>query len=162
MPSLPQSLLSFQEYLSFFLAILNTIAIIVSITMFFFFMLNKYSKALRYILSATGFSIFPRIRVLFLCRKSPIKKRAFIEFSMLKSLGFGINPSEWHTIINDFNAFYSINEQKLTYSIPNCTLLIGEDFSNITKKYFEYFSIPSVRKAFGIPADQISWVLKSM
>jgi len=150
----------FQKYLSFFLNILNVTAFIASVSMFFFFMINKFSKAIKYIFSSSGFGIGARLRVLIICRKSPVKKRAFIEFAMLKSQGYWKAPSEWHSILNEFKAFYAINEQNMTYNIPNCTLLIGEDFSDITKKYFEYFSIPKVRKAFGIPEDQICWVLK--
>jgi hypothetical protein len=123
-------------------------------------MMNKFSKALKYILASIGFGMGPRLRALFFCRQSPIKKRAFIEFAMLKSQGYGKVSSEWHSIINEFNAFYAVSEANMTYFMPNCTLLIGEDFSNVSKKYFEYFSIPRVKKTFGIMDDKISWVLK--
>jgi len=99
---MPEHMVSFQQYLSFFLSILNAAAIFISVAMFFFFMINKFSNALKYVLSPTGFGVFPRIRVLFLCRKSPIKKRAFLEFAMLKSEGYGKMSSEWHSIINEF------------------------------------------------------------
>ena len=112
---MPEHIVYFQQYLSFILSILNAAAIIISIAMFFFFMINKYSNALKYVLASTGFGAFPRLRVLFICRKSPIKKRALLEFAMLKSQGYGKMSSEWHSIINEFKAFYSINEQNLTY-----------------------------------------------
>ena len=157
---MPDSIVPLQQVLTFSLSIINVTVILSSCVMFFFLMINKFSKALIYVLASSGFGVGPRCRVLFMCRKSPIKKRAFLEFAMLKSQGYGKAPSEWHSIINEFKAFYAINELNLTYSIPNCTVLIGEDFSNITRKYFDYFSIPKVRKAFGIPKDQIEWVLK--
>jgi len=157
---MPEYLLFIQQYLSFFLTIINSLAIIASIVTFFFFMINKFSKALKYILSSYGFSLFHRIKVLFLCRKSPVKKRAFIEFAMLKSEGYGNTSSEWNSIINEFKAFYAVNEQSLIYTISNCTLLINEDFSIITKKYFDFFSVSKVKKAFGISNNIIPWVLK--
>lgn len=113
-----------------------------------------------HILASSGFGVLLRLRALIICRKSPIKKRAFIEFAMLKSQGYWKTSSEWHSIINEFKAFCAISETDMTYIIPNCTMLIGEDFSNVTKKYFEYFSIPKVKKAFGISGDQIEWALQ--
>jgi hypothetical protein len=136
------------------------IAIIASFIMFFFLMINKFSKALKYVLASTGFSLWPRIRALIVCRQSPVKKRAFIEFAMLKSQGYGKTSSEWHSIINEFRVFYAMNERDMTYTVPNCTMFIGEDFSNITQKYFDYFSIPGVKKTYGIMDDKIAWVLK--
>lgn len=157
---MPEYFTVFQTYFSFFLNIVNFIAILSSIFMFFFFMLNKFSKALKHILASYGFGLFPRIKVLFLCRKSSVMKRAFIEYSMLKSQGYGKTSSEWHSIINEFKAFYDVNEKSLIYPIPNCTVLIGEEFSVITERYFNYFSIPKVNKAFGISDNRIPWVLK--
>jgi hypothetical protein len=123
-------------------------------------MINKFSKALKYILASCGFGMWHRIRVLVVCRQSPVKKRAFIEFAMLKSQGYGKMSSEWHSIINEFRVFFAINERNMTYTVPNCTMFIGEDFSNVTQKYFDYFSNPKVKKTFGIMDDKISWVLK--
>jgi hypothetical protein len=157
---MPDNFTLFSAILSLVLNIFQVIAIFTSFIMFFFLMINKFSKALKYILASSGFGIGPRIRALFYCRQSPVKKRAFIEFSMLKSLGYGMVSSEWHSIINEFRVFYAINEANMTYTVPNCTLFIGEDFSNVTKKYFEYFSIPKVKKTFGILDDKIGWVLK--
>jgi hypothetical protein len=157
---MPDNIANLSVVLSLFLNMFQITAIFISFIMFFFLMINKFSKALKYILASSGFGMRPRFRVLFICRNSPVKKRAFIEFAMLKSQGYAMVSSEWHSLINEFKAFYAINEAYMTYSIPNCTLLIGEDFSIITKKYFEYFSIPKVKKAFGILDDKIGWVLK--
>jgi hypothetical protein len=123
-------------------------------------MINKFSKALKHILAPTGFGLLLQLRALWICRKSPVKKRAFIEFAILESQGSSKTSSDWHSIINKFKTFYAINEQNMTYNISNCTLLIGEEFSNITRKYFKYFDTPNVRKVFGIQKKQISWVLK--
>jgi hypothetical protein len=78
---------------------------------------------------------------------------------MLKSQGYALISSEWHSVINEFKAFYDVNQTNLSYSIPNCTALIGENFSNVVKRYFEYFSIPKVKKTFGISDDRIGWIL---
>jgi len=157
---MPENISFFASSINFFLNLLELFAVIVSCATFFFLMINKYSYALVKILSPSGFGIMPRLRALFICRKSPIKKRAFIEYALLKTQGHGSISSEWHTILNEFRAFYAANETNLVYSIENITPLIGEDFSIAASRYFEYFSTKKVKKAFGITDDRIGWVIK--
>ncbi len=151
----------FPSVLELFLNITELVAIIVSVFTFLFLMLNKYSKALKRILGPLGIGFGARLRVLFICRKSQIKKRAFIEYAILKTGGFPVINSEWQTIINAFKSFYSLyDESSLRYSIPNCTLLIEQEFSASTARYFEYFKRKKVKKAFGIQDDGICWVIQ--
>ena len=148
------------QYLELFLNIIELIALIVSAFTFFFLMMNQYSKALRVILAPCGMGFWPRLRVMFLCRKSPVKKRAFIEYAILKTAGYTTVASQWHSIINAFKAFYQDNQTPPIYEIPNCTSLIGDDFSDVTQRYFDFFNTPRVKKAFGIQSTTISWVTK--
>ena len=151
----------FPPTLELFLNVFELVAIIISVVTFFVLMINKYSKALRKILSPCGMGFWPRVRVLFLCRKSQIKKRAFIEYAILKTGGCPVINSEWYAIINSFKAYYSDAEQgSLKYSIPNCTALIEKEFSDATARYFKYFADEKVKKAFGIQDEQLSWVIK--
>lgn len=146
--------------LELILNILEFVALVISTFTFFFLMFNKYSKALRKILGPCGMGFWPRLRALFLCRKSVVKKRAFIEYAILKSQGHGTVASSWHTIINEFKAFYYEDQSNLVYSIPNCTLLIGADFSDAVSRYFDFIKTKKARKAFGIQEDRLQWVIK--
>jgi len=147
--------------LEVFLNVLEFLAVIASVITFFVLMINKFSKALKKILVPCGMGFWPRIRALFLCRKSQIKKRAFIEYALLKTNGYPVINSEWNMIINSFRTFYTKAEQEgLKYSVPNCTPLIDPEFSKAVKRYFDYFSQKKVRKAFGISEEQMSWVMK--
>ena len=151
---------SFASTIELFLNTLEFFALIVSCITFFFLMLNQYSKALRYILSPCGLGFWQRLRILFYCRKSPVMKRAFLEFAMLKTQGHSRVSGEWKTIINEFRAFYGTAQGDLVYHIPNCTLLIGEDFSDVVWRYFDFFQNDKVKKAFGIRDDRLCWVMK--
>ncbi len=143
-----------------FLNILEFMAVVISIITFFFLMINKFSNALRKILSPCGMGFFARMKTLFICRKSQIKKRAFIEYAILETGGRPVISSEWQRIINGFKSYYSDSDQnKLKYSIPNCTPLIEPDFSVATERYFQFFSQKKVQRAFGIQGDQLSWVI---
>ena len=146
--------------LELFLNILEFLALIVSAFTFFFLMFNEYSKALRMILAPCGMGFWPRLRVLFLCRKSVVKKRAFIEYAILKSQGHGAISSSWHSIINEFKAFYYTDQANLVYSIPNCTTLIGADFSDAVGRYFDFIKTKKARKAFGIQDERLQWVIQ--
>jgi len=151
----------FQGILSFSLNLLQLITIIIAVGTFFFLMINKYSKALKKILAPCGLGFWQKIRCMFICRKSQIKKRALIEYCILMTKGCPVIKSEWRTIINSFKSFYIENEQgNLKYIIPNCTSLIDKDFSDATARYFEYFSQEDVKKAFGIQDDKLFWVIK--
>ena len=152
---------NFPAALELFLNFFELVAIVASVFTFFILMINKYAKALRKILSPCGMGFWPRIKVLFVCRKSQLKKRAFLEYAILKTGGRPVIGSEWHAIINSFKAYYSDAEQGvLKYSIPNCTALIEKEFSDATARYFKYFSQEKVKKAFGIQDSQIGWVIK--
>lgn len=149
----------FPSYLELFLNILEFLALAASVTTFFVLMINKYSKAMKKILSPCGMRLFARLRVLFICRKSQVKKRAFIEYAILRTGGCPVINSEWHTIINSFKTYYSDTEKTgLKYTLLNCTPLIGKEFSEATARYFSYFSQEKVRKAFGIQEEGVSWV----
>ena len=147
--------------LDLFLNLVEILAIIVSVSTFFILMFNKYNKALKSILGPCGINFITRIRALFCCRKYQVKKRAFIEYAILKTGGYPVIKSEWNQIINSFKTFYNdANQGHLTYEIPNCTLFIDSEFSSVNKRYFDYFSIPNVHKFFGIQDDEIDWVIK--
>jgi hypothetical protein len=156
---MPENLGLFSGYLEFMLNMLQLTAIAVSGITFFFLMFNKFSNGLKAILAPCGFNAKARLKAFFVCRQSLVKKRAFLEYAMLKSQGYVLISSEWNSIINEFKVFYDDNKANLSYSIPNCTVLIGEDFSIVVRRYFEYFSIPKVKKAFGISDDRIGWIL---
>ncbi len=152
---------NFPSWLELFLNVLELLAIVASVATFFFLMLNKYSKALRKVLGPCGMGVWARLRALFICRKSQVKKRAFLEYAILETGGRPVLASEWHTIINSFKSFYIDAEaNSLAYTISNCTPLIEQEFSTAVSRYFEYFSESDVKKAFGIQDDQISWVLR--
>lgn len=151
---------AFIDYLDISLNLLEFIALVISVFTFFFLMLNQYSKALKVILGPCGMSFWPRVRVLLLCRKSPVKKRAFVEFALLKTQGCPTVPQQWHSIINEFKAFYQDGQSVPEYVIPNCTSLIGEEFSEATGRYFQYFRLPKTRKAFGLQDTVITWVTR--
>lgn len=148
------------EMLEIFLNVLEFIAIVISVTTVLFLMFNKFSKGLKVVLGPCGFPLRARLRVLFICRSSFVKKRAFLEFAMLETGGYGTIPVEWHTIVNKFKSFYAANEQNLVYEIPNCTALIGSDFSAVVARYFEFLGKADVRRAFGIQDDALEWVTR--
>lgn len=151
----------FSEILDFGLNLLELIAIVVSVFTFFFLMLNKYSKALKKILGACGLSFWSRMRVLFICRKSQNKKRAFVEYAILQTGGYSVSSSEWNAIINGFKTFYNESDlDRLVYPISNCTTLIDPKISQAIEKYFNYFSNSKVKKVFGIQEEMVEWVLK--
>lgn len=153
-----ESLSVFSEELSFFLDVLELIALVASVVTFFVLMLNQYARALREILSPSGLTFWMRMRVLFICRNSVVKKRAFLEFALLKTQGWSVNSSEWRAIITEFKEYYSKSQDNPVYSIPNCTLLIGDDLSVAVQRYFDFFSRDSVKNVFGIKDDLIKWV----
>lgn len=149
---------SFSDSLELFLNLLEFLALITSVATFFFLMINQYAKALKEILSPCGIGLCSRVRALFICRKSMQKKRAFIEFAILKTQGNPTVSKQWHAIINEFKAYYAEGLPAPVYSIPNCTTIIGEDFSAAVERYFDFFSRDKVMKAFGIKEDSLSWV----
>lgn len=147
--------------LELFLNVLEFIALIASVIAFFTLMLNKFSRALKKILMPYGMGFWARLKALLICRKSQTKKRAFIEYAILKTGGSPIINSEWHTLINEFKTYYFDSSQSsLKYLIPNCTQLIDKDFSVAVERYFKYFSNEKVKKAFGIQEETVSWTIK--
>ncbi len=135
------------------------IALLASIVTFFAFLRNLYAKGLRDILLPCGCTFRPRLRILFLCRRSPLKKRIFIEYALLKTQGHTIVPSQWNLIINDFKLFYNESASKHVYTIPNCTALIGEAFAAGIQRYFDFFCNPRALKTFGADSRDLSWVI---
>ena len=151
---------AFSDFIEVLLNVIEFMAIVTSVITFLFLMINKYSKALKEILSPCGINLFSRIRVLFLCRNSPIKKRAFIEFAILKTQGYTAVSKEWKTIINEFKATYSNTTTNFIYNIPNCTAIIGDDFSAAVERYFNFFSKEKVMKVFGLKEESIEWIIR--
>ena len=151
----------FPSILELFLNLLEFVAVVVSVTTFFIVMFNKYSKALHKILGPCGMGFIPRFRVLFICRKSQVKKRAFVEYAILETGGSPVIHSEWHAIINNFKSFYTdAHPEDLKYAVPNCTPLIESAFSEAIGRYFTYFSQSKVKKAFGIQEEHLTWVIR--
>lgn len=155
---MPESVSTFSEILELFLNSLEALAMVASIATFFYLMLNQYSKALKKILGPCGMGFVERTKALFLCRKSSVKKRAFIEFAMLKTEGYSYSRAEWKTIINEFKSFYN-EGQSLTYTLPNCTTLIGEEFSDVVGRYFSFLNQEKAKKAFDLNDEITSWIL---
>lgn len=146
--------------LEIFLNLLEFATLIAAATTFFVLMINKYSKALKKILGPCGLGPFVRLRVLFMCRKSQVKKRAFVEYAILQTGGTPVLRGEWLAIINGFKAFYNDAEQgNLRYTLSNCTPLIDSAFSEATARYFAYFSRPDVRHTFGIQEECFPFVM---
>ena len=119
---MPEIINLFASNLSLFLNTLELIALAASAITFFILMFNKYNKGLKAVLSPCGLGVWARLKVLFICRKSVLKKRAFIEFAILKTQGYSTVSGEWKTIINEFKTFYNENRSELVYSKPNCTV----------------------------------------
>jgi hypothetical protein len=123
-------------------------------------MLNKFSKALKVVLHPLGLGFFSRIHIIFICRKSVVKKRAFLEYAILSTLGETQTSAGWRDTINGFKAFYAKNENNLIYEIPNCTRLILPNFSAVVQRYFDYIKDEKVKRAFGINDNRLEWVIK--
>lgn len=157
---MPEFLEFFASGLELLLNIIEFIALCLSFGTVLFLMLNKFNKGLKIILSPCGIGLATRLKVLFVCRSSFYKKRAFIEFALLKTQGYGTPSAEWKLIVAEFKNFYAENQSDLKYEISNCTALIGTDFSAAVKRYFDYLNQPKVKKAFGIRDDIIEWVIK--
>ena len=155
----------FAEGLSFVLNILQAITILITVTTFLVMMFNRFAKALRTILKPCGLPFLRSIHIMFLCRKTPDKKRAFLEFAILKTKGRPTDAEEWKHIVNEFKNFYSEAEQHPVYEVPNCTVLLNEDLQDAATRYFAYFEDEAVRKTFGIKAnaeneEPMEWVVR--
>ncbi len=147
------------DILEMFLNTLEFLALVASVVTFFFLMLNKFLIILNKLLAPYGLGFWARLRVLFLCRRSPVKKRAFLEFALLKTEGRRISHSDWRTIINQFKAHYIEGEPKQSYALDNCMPLLGEPFTKAVQAYFDLFRDKKVKKAFGIREDAVlEWV----
>jgi len=145
--------------LEFFKNVIEIIAVFLSVISFIYFNLNRFSKVVRALFAKKGLNIFSQIRIVFTCRKSLIKKRAFLEFAMLRTQGNRIEMHEWKRLINEFKNFFEKNETSLVYTIPNCSLLIEKSFSEIVDEYFTFFSDSKTMRYFGITDERIPWVL---
>lgn len=152
-------LFSVSDVLEMVLNILEALALLVSGCTVIFLMFNQYSRMLREVLGPCGMSLVPRLQALVLCRRSPVKKRAFVEFALLKTQGHTVIPAEWHSILNQFRAFYDEGNDELVFSVPNCTTLIGEPLAQGIERYFCVLCRPATRKAFGVRDDSMRWVL---
>ena len=145
--------------IEFFLNIVELIALILSIITFVYVMFNKFSKALKTILGPCGLTVGNKLRILFICRRSPVRKRTFIEYAILKTQGYCITKAEWRALIIEFQSKYLDNDDRPSYRVDNCTVLIGKDFSAAAKRYFDYFKKEDVKKAYGISDDLIQWII---
>lgn len=148
------------DILDGFLNVMEFAAVVISVITVLFLMFNKFNKGLKSILGPCGLPLRARLRVLFICRSSFVKKRAFLEYAMLETGGYGTIPSEWHTVINKFKSFYAAKESELVYDVPNCTALIGSDFSAVVARYFAFLGQEDVKKAFGIQDECLQWVIR--
>lgn len=149
------------DILEALLNILEFLALIASIITFFVLMLNQFYRALKKLLAPYRLGFWTRIRVLVLCRRSPLKKRAFLEFALLKTGGRGISSSQWQTLINEFKTHYTEDGKGLVYVLENCMPLLGEPFAEAVRAYFRFFDNAKVRKAFGMQeGDVLHWVTK--
>lgn len=142
-----------------FLNILEFAALCISVITFFVIMFNKFSRALKKLLAPFGLRLWRRLRVLILCRRSPLKKRAFLEFALLKTGGRPLSSAEWKTLYNEFKAHYAEGSREQIYVLENCTPLLGEPFAEAVQAYFRFFTDAGVRKAFGMQEDEpLRWV----
>ena len=147
------------SWLELVLNIIEAIALIVSIVTFLYLMFNKFSVALRRILGPLGFGFFRRIKALFLCRQSQNKKRFFIEYALMESGGVPQIGKQWKKIFASFKGFYASDEENSIFVVPNCTYLLGQNFSDAIKRYFDYFNLEKVKRAFGIK-DNLSFLMR--
>lgn len=152
-------LFSISDTLEMILNILEFVALVASLCTFFFLMINQYAHLLRRVLGPLGLGWGLRLWVMILCRRSPLKKRAFVEFSLLKTQGLPLERKEWQLLIGQFKAFYDEGSERPVYPIPNCTALIGEPFAKSVRRYFTCLSSPRARKAFGIRDEGMRWVV---
>lgn len=150
----------FASNLALFLNLLELVALCISVATVLYLMLNKFNRGLKIIFAPCGLGFMQRMKILFICRNSVLKKRAFIEFALLKTQGYSTISSDWKALINQFKAFYAENKSDMLYVIPNCTPLIGENFSKAVKRYFDYLNNAKVKRVFGIRDDRLEWVLK--
>lgn len=158
---MPQFFELIPQLLEIFLNVLEFFAIIISVVTFFVLMIHKYSKALKKILGPCGMGFWARLKCMFICRKSQIKKRVFIEYAILQTGGNPVIPTEWYAIINRFKSFYSDAEQGVPeYILSNCTPLIESAVSEATARYFAYFSQEKVKRAFGIQTEPVGWIMR--
>jgi len=147
------------SWLELVLNVIEAIALIVSIVTFLYLMFNKFSVALRRILGPLGFGFFRRIKALFLCRQSQNKKRFFIEYALMESGGVPQIGKQWKKIFASFKGFYASDEENSIFVVPNCTYLLGQNFSDAIKRYFDYFNLEKVKRAFGIK-DNLSFLMR--
>ena len=152
--------MTWADILEIFLNLLEATTLVVSVVLFFILMLSKFLRGLKFIFAPCGLGFFNRLRVSVICRKSYEKKRAFIEYALLRTQGYAVIASEWRSIINAFKSFYSEAGTELIYTIPNCTLLIDSELNKAIGRYFEFLSKKSVQKTFGIRDENIKWVIK--
>ena len=152
--------MGWNDILEVFLNIVEAGALVLSIFTFLFLMLNKFLKGLKSIFSQCGLGFWNRLRVLYICRNSYVKKRAFIEYAILKTQGYAVISSEWRAIITGFKGFYSENAGDLRITVPNCKKLIGDDLQRVIGRYFAFLSGKKVKRAFGIRDERLEWVIK--
>ena len=147
------------SWLELVLNVIEAIALIISIVTFFYLMFNKFSVALRRILAPLGLGFFRRIKILFVCRQSQNKKRFFIEYALMETEGIPLIGKQWKELIAAFKGFYADGEEQSIYVIPNCTVLTTQSFANAVKRYFDYFNLEKVKRAFGIK-DNLSFLMR--
>lgn len=150
---------NFGNALALVLNVIEAITLVVTVSTFLYLMLNKFLKALHFIFAKTGLPIFTRLRILFICRKSFIKKRIFIEFAILKTQGHFKTRKEWRRIINEFKDYYLISNGEYYFDIDNITYLITEEFSEITERYFSFLNKVDIKKVYSSD-EKNSWLIK--
>ncbi len=147
------------DVLEIFLNLLEFFAILISVGTLLFFTFNKHSRTLKVVLGPLGLSHFRRLRVLILCRSSMLKKRAFLEFALLKTQGYVIRSKEWGKIIGEFKVFWH-DEGDLVYTVENCTPLIDDNFSTAFGRYFSCLSEEKNKHFYGIDKSPVRTVIR--
>lgn len=142
------------------LNVIQAITVAFAVITFLYLMFSKFLRGLRRVFAKTGLGFFAKIRVLFICRKSFYDKRLFFEFAILKTRGQFHSSKEWRSIISEFKDFLAKDHDHPMYEIPNCTYLITDEFSNITRRYFDYLKYYYEKKSRFKSSDQNEWIIK--
>ena len=153
--------LAIAQYLDAINNYIQTGALLVGIGTVLYMMFRGFAEAIHQILGQVGIPRLVQLRALFICRNNPVIKRAFIEFSILKTRGQMQSRRDWTALVNEFRRFYQESPAAPVYTLENCTSLLGAEFSQLTELYFDYFSQPRHKKRYGLPEDvPISWVIR--
>lgn len=159
---MPHFLQPIADWLDLILNALQTCGVALSLFFVLFFLANRFSGVLRDVLRPLGAGPWLRFRALFSCGRGIDRKRAFVEYALLRTGGEPVDAGEWRAILSEFrNRYAERDASRMVFDIPNCTALIGAPFSEAAARYFRAFSDPKRRRAFGLPAEgETVWVFR--